>query len=125
MTGAVVMLLIISLLSELNPLLPALLLAFSLLYSPTYALYLAFNSKNSYFFLPTKYIFSDDNISVNTPLTQGTLKWDVFNNWTMASGHYILYIGTQGFTAIPKSAIPVQDILSFEAFLKSKIKPKS
>jgi hypothetical protein len=116
--------LILSLTYNYNPLLPVLILAFCLLYSPIYALYLAFNSKNSIFFLPASYVFTEKNISVKTPLTQGIIKWDVFNKWTTVNDYYILYITTQGFTAIPKSAIPVQDILSFESLLRRKIKCK-
>ena len=121
---ASIIFLITSLIYGFSSLVPALILSFCLLYSPLYACYLAYNSKNSSFFLPAEYNFSDDSISVKTPLTQGTLKWDVFHNWTVVDGYYILYITTQGFTAIPKSAIPSQDIQSFESLLRTKISSK-
>ena len=123
-TGVAVFLLIISLINDYNPLLPALIIVFCLLYSPIYALYLAFNSKNNFFFLPASFVFTEENISVKTPLIQSIIKWDIFHKWNTVNGYYILNISTQFFTAIPKSTIPVQDILSFESLLRSKIKSK-
>ncbi|MFC1971952.1 YcxB family protein [Chloroflexota bacterium] len=79
------------------------------------------SSKNRNFFLTRRFIFSDEDVSSTTPLSQGVVKWDAFIKWKKIAGFYVIYLSSESFLAIHKSHIPVQDIPAFEELLQNKI----
>jgi len=90
----------------------------------TAAVYNGFSSKNSIFFLPTRYICDNEGISASTSLTQSTAKWDAIIEWKIIAGCYVLFLSIITFIAIPKSTIQPQDVSTFESFLYNKVKKK-
>jgi hypothetical protein len=81
-----------------------------------------FSQRNSYFFQPVKYVFNDNDISVESQVSKKTLNWGVFVKWRKIADHYLLYPSSNNFLCIPRSAIPGRDVAGFEALLRSKIK---
>ena len=105
-----------------NFLFPILYLFFMLVLFAFFILRGGFSSKNRNIFLPRKFIFEEEIISVDTPIGEESLKWEVFISWKKIAGCYYLVVTKDTGVIIPQSAIPTQDIASFESLLRRKIK---
>jgi hypothetical protein len=88
------------------------------------ALYMTYSPKNSSYFLPTKYTFDDETISVRTDIAQCTVTWKAFIGWKVIADHYVLFNSAITYIAIPKSAIPPNSASMFEQLLRDKIQKK-
>jgi hypothetical protein len=81
-------------------------------------------SKNSNFFLPRKYSFGDEGVSVIFPNSERKVKWSSFINWKRIAAYYILNLSSSGAIVIPESAIPIGEVTAFEGLLNQNIKSK-
>lgn len=86
------------------------------------AVYLAYTSKNSSFFLPTSYTFDDSDISMETELGQSNMKWDSVIAFRVVAGHYFLYFSAITFAAISQRVFSPEDTAAFEKLLHDKVK---
>jgi hypothetical protein len=80
------------------------------------------SSKNRNIFLPLRYEFTDDIVSITSPISAETAKWEAFIKWKKLNNYYLLYVSNHGFLSINKSSIPAQDIPEFESMLSTKIR---
>ena len=84
--------------------------------------HMGLSSKNRNFFLQKRCVVSDEGLSITSEISQSSAKWDAFIKWQDIDGFYILYSSRLTFMVIPKSEMSPEDISSFKALLKSKIK---
>ena len=82
------------------------------------------SSKNSRFFLPRKYSFGDEGVSVIFTNSERKVKWSAFVNWKRMAAYYILNLSSSGAIVIPESAIPIGEVTAFESLLNQNIKGK-
>jgi hypothetical protein len=82
------------------------------------------SSNNSKFFLPRKYSFGDEGVSVIFPNSERKVKWSAFVSWKRIAVYYILNLSGSGAIVIPESAIPIGEVATFEGMLNQNIKSK-
>ncbi|MBU7036728.1 MAG: YcxB family protein [Theionarchaea archaeon] len=85
------------------------------------AVYLAYTSKNSSFFLPTSYTFDDGDISMETERGLSKMKWNGVIASRVVSGYYLLSFSAITFTVISQKAFSPEDAAAFEKLLHDKI----
>jgi hypothetical protein len=78
--------------------------------------------KNKNFFLKQQITFGDNSILIKTPISEGTVKWEAFNNWRKVAGYYLLYPSNTSFLAIHRLDVPASEMTAFEDLLRTKIK---
>jgi hypothetical protein len=83
------------------------------------------SSKNSSLFLPRKYSFGDEGVSVIFPNSERKVKWSAFVSWKRIVAYYILNLSSSGAIVIPESAIPIGEVTAFESLLTQNIKSKN
>jgi hypothetical protein len=68
-----------------------------------------------------KYVFTDEIVTITSPISTETMKWEAFIKWKRISKYYLLYLSNHNFLNVNKSSISEQDIPKFESMLSSKI----
>jgi YcxB-like protein len=100
------------------------LLGFIILVSLTLILNNALAPKNSSFFLPRTYSFTDEGVTVKFSNSERKARWSTFLNWKRISNYYVLYLVNSGAIVIPESAVPAGELTAFENLLNQNIKTK-
>ncbi len=72
-------------------------------------------------FLPTTYEFTEKGVSVSTKEGSSQLAWEIFSQWNILVKCYVLVMDAGPILAIPKSAVPVTQIVKFENLLSKHI----
>ena len=49
--------------------------------------YNVFSSKNRNMFRTVRYFFNDENVTVSSSISEGTVKWEVFIKWKRVGGY--------------------------------------
>lgn len=122
--GIFLVFLVASLFLKINILYSLVLLALIILISLALILNNALAPKNSSFFLPRTYSFTDEGVSVNFSNLERKVKWGSFINWKRIGEYYILDLTSSSSIVIPQTAIPVGEITAFEGLLTQNIKSK-
>ena len=122
--GLFVILLVVSLFLEYSIYYSLVLLGFIILVSLALILNNALAPKNSSFFLPRIYSFTDEGVSVKVSNSERKAKWSAFASWKRISNYYVLYLVNSSAIVIPQSAVPVGELAVFENLLNQNIKSK-
>lgn len=80
------------------------------------------SSQNRNFFLPIKYVFTDEIVTITSPISTETIKWQAFIKWKRVSKYYLLYVSKNSFLCIAQPSIQKQDVPVFESLLANNIK---
>ena len=73
--------------------------------------------ENQPYFLPTRYEFTKQGVSVSTAQNSSHLQWQHFAQWKMMARCYVLVLSAGPILAIPTTAVPPARIPEFESLL--------
>jgi transposase InsO family protein len=70
------------------------------------------SSKNRNFFLPVKYVFTDEIVTLTSPISTEMIKWEAFIKWKGISKYYLLYLSNllngEVFTSLTEAKVLIE-----------------
>ncbi len=82
-------------------------------------------AKDAPYFLPTRYEFTQEGVTMSTARGQSRIPWKNFDYWQKIAGCYVLILKSRLIIAIPQSAIPAAQVSTFEGMLRKQIDKRS
>ena len=95
---------------------------FIVAYPALAGLKLVFDKRNQNVFLPARLMFTDEEITVDSALSKGTVSWDLYHDWKKIGRFYILMASGRTAHFIPGTGLSQQETERFERLLRTKIK---
>lgn len=77
--------------------------------------------KDAPYFLPTRYEFTGQGVTISTSRGQSQLGWEHFQEWRHMVNCYVLVLSEGAILAIPQNAIPAGRAPRFEDLLRQHI----